>query len=512
MVSLRTLICAALLAPLSLAAQATPYVPIDDIAYTYVDALMARGALPALSLLERPYTSGSIRAAADTALTRSPSPVLESYLRALEISLERYELRKPDEPASDTLPFRAKATFDVYLTSESSARRELMLADARNDTEPGWAGYFVMGGGNLTGSVRAFLDTRLNKDPDFTGKKDRKIAGRTEDGYIGGQWKYAQVNFGRVARNWGPWPIEGLQLSGAPYTYDHVYTRFGTDQIHVSSVIARLENYVISPGVQASRYFSIHRLAFKKNRFEGALSEGYVYTGVGRGLEFVLINPFNVYSLSWRNERVDGNLSMGFEGSWRAGRFGTYAAHVLLDDVQIDKCDSTCNEPSSYGVTLTAEGLPLARDQKWFASYTRVSNLAYRTPNPSERYAIFGIGLGRAYSDYDEVRAGLDLALVPRTPLKLYVAHRRQGQGDYRDDYPAVADYKTTPVFLSGPVWTVDRFGASGASSLGRRFQITADAGVNRVTNRRHIVGNDITAFEGRVKVTWVPGWLLTFQ
>ena len=512
MVSLKWLWCAAALAPFSLGAQASPYVPIDDIAYSYVDALMARGALPAISALERPYTAASIRDAADTALARGASPVIAGYLRALQASLERYELRKRGEPASDSLPFRAKGSFDVYVTTESSARHELMLADTSNNTEPGSAGYFVFGGGSLAGGVRAILDNRLNKDPDFTGKKDRKIAGRTQDGYVGGQWKYAQVAFGRVARNWGPPSLDGLQLSGAPFTYDNLYTRFGTDRLHVSSVIARLENYVLSPGVESSRYFAIHRLAYKKGRYEGALSEGYIYTGVGRGLEFSLINPFNVYSLSWRNERVDGNLSMGFESSWRAGRFGTYAGHLFIDDLQIDKCDTTCKEPSSYGFTLTGEGIPLAGDQRLFASYTRVTNLAYHTPNISERYAIFGIGLGRPYSDYDELRIGADIVLVPRTPLRLYAAHRRQGEGDYRNDYPPVADYGITPVFLSGLVWTTNRIGLSGASSGSRDLQITGDAGINQVTNRLHIRGNDVTAFEGRIKVVWVPRWLVTFQ
>jgi hypothetical protein len=511
-VSLRALFCAVLLLPLSVEGQASAYVPIDDIAYSYVDALMARGSLKALSMLERPYTANAIRAAADTALERGASPRLTGYLRALEKSLERYELGKAGEPATDTLPFRAKATFDIYVTAETSTRQELMLADAREDAEPGSAGYFVLGGGNLVAAVRAILDNRLNRDPDFTGRKDRRIAGRTQDGYVSGQWKYGEVSFGRVARNWGPPALQGLQLSGGPFTYDHLYTRIGTDQIHISSVTARLENYVVTPGVETSRYFSVHRLSYRKGRFEGALSEGFIYTGVGRGLEFTLINPFNVYSLSWRNERIDGNLNMGFESSWRAGRFGTYSAHLLLDDLQIDKCDTACNEPTSYGFTASAEGLPLSGDEKWFASYTRVSNLTYRTPNIAERYASFGIGLGRSYSDYDEVRVGADIALVPRTPLKLYMAHRRQGEGDYREIYPAAADYDTTPGFLSGVVWTVNRIGLSGAASLSRDLQLTGDIGINQVRNRRNVGGGDITAFEGRVKVVWVPRWLVTFQ
>ena len=129
-----------MLLPLSLSGQASPYVPIDDIAYSYVDALMARDALKALAALERPYTASAIRAAADSSLAHKPTPRVANYLRALEKSLERYELRKPGEPASDTLPFRTKATFDIYVTAETSARQELMLADAQSDAEPGIAG------------------------------------------------------------------------------------------------------------------------------------------------------------------------------------------------------------------------------------------------------------------------------------------------------------------------------------------------------------------------------------
>ena len=163
--------------------------------------------------------------------------------------------------------------------------------------------------------------------------------------------------------------------------------------------------------MESSRYFSTHRLAFNRGRFEGGLSESFLYTGVGRGLEFSLLNPLNVYGLSWKNERTDGNLSFGGDFAFKSARFGTYSTQVLLDDIQIDECDTVCNEPSSYGYTFSAEGIPLAGEQRLFASYTRVSNLAYHTPNISERYSIYLVGLGRGFSDYDELRAGIDLAI-----------------------------------------------------------------------------------------------------
>lgn len=502
----------AFLAPQAVVAQAAPYLPVDDIAYRYVDALMSRGLLPGLSVAERPYIVSRVRASLDSITATDQSPVIRSYLDALSTSLRRYELTRAGESVSARMPFRAHATFDVFATGQSSGRRELMLADTMNALEGGSTGYFVMGGGHMAGSVRVALDNRLNTDPEFTGRKDRKINGRTEDAYLSGQWKYAQVDFGRVGRSWGPIGMSGLQLGDDAYTYDHLYGRVGTDKFHVTTVLARLENYVISPGVESSRYFSVHRLGVRRGKFEGGLSEGYLYTGVHRGLEFSLLNPLNVFGLSWRNERTDGNLNFGADASWRTNTAGTYSAELLLDDIQIDKCDSICHEPSSYGMTLTAEGIPLFGDQRLFGSYTRVSNLAYRTPNVAERYASYGVGLGRGYSDYDEVRVGADVALIPRFPLRVYFAHRRQGEGDYRNPYPAVADYGTTPGILSGLVWTVNRAAVTGAMTFGRDFQVDGEAGINQNANRMHILGYDLTEFEGRVRVTWVPRWFVRFD
>jgi hypothetical protein len=497
--------------PAALHAQASPYLPIDDISYKYIDALMARGVLHGLSSLERPYYAGRIRAAVDSARSESPGRIVTTYLDALSAAIGRYELRITDT-AGNRRPFTAKASFDFYATGQSSSQRELMLADWNEDVKPGIAGYFVMGGGHLASSVRAILDNRLNTDPDFAGRKDRSIAGRTEDAYIGGQWKYAEASFGRIGRSWGPIGFSGLQLGNDAYTYDHLYSRIGTERIHVSTVVARLDNYVLSPGVESSRYFSTHRLAFNRGSFEAGLSESFLYSGVGRGIEFSLVNPLNVYALSWRNEKTDGNLSFGADAAWRSKTLGTLSAQLLIDDIQIDRCDTVCHEPSAYGFTVSGEGLPLVGDQKFFASYTRVSNLAYRTPNVAERYAIYNVGLGRGFSDYDEMKVGVDVALVPRTPLKLYVARRRQGEGDYRVLYPDKALYGTTPGFLDGVVWTTARAGVSGATMIGRDLEIVGDAGVNRSTARFHLSGLSQTKFEGRARVVWVPRWSLRFD
>jgi hypothetical protein len=497
--------------PRAAGAQASAYVPLDDIAYTYVDALMARGLFRELSALERPFTQIALRTAIDSARSREPNAVVSSYLDALYGAVEKYAVRPGNSDTLAAQSFRARGTGNVYLTAQSSGRRELMLADSANDVRPGGALRLVMAGGPVVGFSRALIDTRLNVDPEFAGRKDRRINARTEDGYVGGQWKYAELSFGRVGRNWGPPTLHGLMLGNYAYTYDHLFGRIGTDRLHWSTVITRLNDSLVTGGPAIERYFSIHRLSVQWKNLELAASESYVYAGAGRNFEMGLVNPFNVYGLSWRSENQEGNLGLGGEFALRTSRFGTFAGQAFIDDLQVDRsCDPACKQPSSYAMTFAAEGLPLTAEQRWFASYTRVSNLAYNNKNPAEKYEVFGVGLGRGSSDYDELRLGLDLALIPRTPLRLYGARRRQGQGNYNVPFPEPIDYGSTPGMFSGVVMRVTRVGLSGASSW-RDFEISGDVGVNHNKNDEHASGVSKTAFEGRVKVAIEPRWSISF-
>jgi hypothetical protein len=499
------------LVPFTLGAQASPYVPLDDIAYSYIDALMARGGFRELSALERPYTERALRVAIDSARAREPGPMVTSYLDALYSAIEKYAVRPGNSDSAASETFRARATVNAYATAQTSARRELMLSDERRSVRPGGAIRLAMAGGPIVGFVRTLIDSRLNVDPEFAGRKDRKLAGRTEDGYVSGQWKYGELAFGRAGRNWGPPTLDGLMLGNYAYTYDHLYGLIGSEKIHWSTVIARLDNLVPATGPEVQRYFSIHRLAVHLGNWDFAGSESYVYSGVSRGFEPTLANPFNIFGLSWRNERQDGNLGLGGEIAVRTKRFGNLASQVFIDDFQLDRsCNPNCKQPSSYALTFAAEGLPLAGDQRWFASYTRVSNLAYRNKNPAESYEVFGVGLGRGFSDYDEMKVGVDLALVPRTPLRVSLAHRRQGEGSYNLPYPAPADYAATPGMFSGVVMGVTRAAVSVATRW-RDFEVGGDVGVNHATNYLHVTGASHTAFEGRVKFAIEPRWSVSF-
>jgi hypothetical protein len=509
--AIRTLLTAAVVTisiasvPTTAHAQASLYVPLDDIAYKFADALMSRGELRGVSLLERPYTAEQLAAGADSALARNHSGVIRSYAIALRTALQRYAVNAQGATTSADAPaFIANA--DVFSTAETSGQRELMLADTNGSVTGGVGFRLAMVAGPVVAMIHPIIDNRLNYDPDFAGKQDRAIEGRTEDAYVAGQWKYATVFLGRMGRNWGPSSLQGLQLGSAPYTYDQLYTQIGTDRIHMSALATRLDDAFEPDGVYA-RYFYTHRLSVRWRDLEVGTSEGYIAYGIGRSYDPTLLNPLNIYALSWRNERIAGNLTIGGTMALRTSRFGNYSAELLLGNRQIDSCpELTCQEPASYGYSATAEGVPFFGDQRLFASYSRLSGLAYRAKEGTMgQYASLGVGLGQAFSDYDEAKGGIDLAVIPYTTVRLYGALRRQGQGDYHLPFPTPEEYPTTPGFLQGVVEKVARAGVEGGGMIAPGFELTADVGVNHATNFEHRTGVTRNGVAARAKLQWTP-------
>ena len=233
--------------------------------------------------------------------------------------------------------------------------------------------------------------------------------------------------------------------------------------------------------------------------------------GVGRSYDPTLLNPLNIYALSWRNEHVSGNLTIGGTMALRTSQFGNYSTELLIGNRQIDSCpELTCQEPASYGFSATAEGIPLFGDQKLFGSYSRLSGLAYRgKEGAAAQYASLGVGLGQAFSDYDELKVGTDLAVVPYTAIKVYGAYRRQGQGDYHLPFPTPEQYPTTAGFLQGVVEKVARVGVEGGGMIAPGVELTGDVGINHVTNSQHLTGVTRNALAAQARFQWTPRGLV---
>ena len=516
--SLLLLGAALLSTPRATCAQSPVYIPLDDPVSALVDALVARGALPSLSAIERPYLAASVRTAIDSALARAdrgaaPLAAPRRWYADAARSAARYAGdRPPADVTADSAVRRvgldASAELDPFFTAQTTGRREIMLADKPGGGYPGADIRLAMQASNFAAVARLRIDRALRVDPEFAGKKDRSIASRMEDAYLGAQWRYVTLVSGRLSRNWGPGPIDGLQVGSYADSYDHLYFRLGVDALNLTSIVARLDDITLGRDTVAQRYFTAHRLGAHWRGLDAAATEAIVYGGPARGFEPSLANPASLLNLAQYDARQSLNVSYGFDLALRTTGRGLYAVQFLLDDFQLDKCGTNCKEPASTGLTLVAEAVPTGTNARAFGSYTRVTNLTYRTPTPWERYTYLGLGLGRGQSDYDELRAGIELAPPLGGPLRVYVAARRQGEGDYRLPFPVPAQYAATPAIFAGVVERVRRAGAQWTTT--GRVAVTADVGYQRTTDADHVVGRSRNGFEGRVRVALLPALRFT--
>jgi len=496
-----TLLLALLLARPATAQQAI--LPLDDVAYAYIDALQTRGLLRELPLIERPYAVGAVRSAVTAARTKTSDAGTRRWLSAITAAVDKYA---PGVTAADSGVLTASLA--GYAVAQTSGTRDLLQSDRVNTLAPGFTVRSLLQAGPITGALRVLGDRRMRVDPEYLGRRDRLIAARTEDAYLGVSARFATVQAGRTGRSWALPGQLGLLLSNGAYSYDHLYVRVGGNRLHLSSVLARLddERLNFSTDTLAQRYFTAHRLGLTLGSFEAGISESVVYGGVGSGFRPALSNPVAPVFLTQYSDGEQANVGFGADALWRGRSGAMIGMQLYVDDFQIDRCD-LCGEPPGVALTVIGDGVPLAGSARAFASYTRVTALTYRAPDRFERYTSRTVGLGQRNSDFDEVKAGVDLGPLLPAPVRVYVAYRRQGAGDYREPFPIESDRSGWPTIFEGVVVKTLRVAASGALRVGDGIEISADGGVNRSANDLRVRGASTTRMEGRVRIALEPSW-----
>jgi hypothetical protein len=472
-------------APL-LAQEASPYLPLSHWSMPFLEHLIASGRIADPSPLSRPFrVERVVRAleAVDSNVVRGAEWATVKQIRA---DLVR-TMRGPS----------VRIDVNAGVAGSSHARRDpLREAGVGHATFNGGAAltfYF----GPVVVSTHPYFDTRLKWDPDYYGKKDRVIAGRFAEAYGSAQWRYGEVFFGSLDRNWGPPSTEGLLVSPSPYSYDQLDFKIGTEGIYLEGILTQLDDIADTSGTANTRHFVAHRLVIRPpGNTTFALWEGTITAGVGRELEPWYANIFTLGIVQQYDQGSQANNLLGFDVTTRVKRTQLFAS-VLLDDIQVDKSNASDKEPPSYGFTVGAQG-GIARIG-WTAFYTQVANLTYRTPNPAEAVMRRNVGLGRNFSDYDQltlrgsVIAGASVLIEPEITLL------RQGQGDFRLPYPSVAQFDSTPTLFAGTVTRTVRL-AARARVVHGRWTLAGDGGVHLISSGG---GPEKTRWVGSIALSW---------
>src|SRR5207248_1684323 len=289
--------------------QASAYVPLDDWTMPYVEHLIATGAIPDPAPLTRPLRRADVLRALAAADTLHLSSAATATLRRLRAAL-----------AGDGTGPRFRVAGGVGAALANYARRDALAAVDSTGPRQSGGRHGTAGGdlelelvtGHVVAATRLQLDTRLKYDPDWFGKKDRAIAGRTAEAYLDAQWKFAEVFFGRLDRNWGPPGIAGLLLSANPYGLDHFAVTLGSAKLQFQALATQLDDRD-SLGAVVHRFMMQHRLRLVLGRWAVALWEGTVLAGRDRSFEPWYLNALNSGILEQWNHGGNVNSFVGLD-------------------------------------------------------------------------------------------------------------------------------------------------------------------------------------------------------
>jgi hypothetical protein len=401
-----------------------------------------------------------------------------------------------EDPAGNRWTLEGRAGGQAF----SHARRELLHPVGPSGARP----YVELGGSltlaNLALVTRPTVENRLTDDPDWLGRRELKVAGRVADAYISAQFKYADLFYGQMDRNWGPVGLPGIALSNYGYERQGLAINIGTRSILLSAVSTDLQDQIDSVGQTVHRYYFVHRLQARlSRRLTLAPWEGIIVAGVDRTFETRYRNPLSLAYLSNTLGFGDrSNVMLGLDVHWLAFGRTTLQAQLALDDFWYDDRDQNRDR---WAFTLAGQG-PLGR-ATWQAFYTQVSSLALRAFDPSDNFTDGGVGIGRNFSDQDQLTLRTSVPLRGRWLVAPELTLLRQGEGSIQDPYPApdANGNRSTPALFIG---VVERTYRAAVGLVGRTgpLDLAATAGFHHVVNSEHVEGNSVDRFEGRLQAT----------
>ncbi len=474
---------ALLLAPAAAAqAPADRYLHPGSWTQPFLDHLDRAGVLRGLDPLTRPLRRGAVAAAVAAAESSALDVPTQGTLRLLA----REFPGAADSGVSWELDGR------VGVTGASDASRWTLRPQAEAARlHPLGVLEASLAMPHLTVVTVPWLDNRLKYDTLYAGKQDRTIAGRVGTAYVLASWRWFDAFFGTVDRNWGPPEAEGLLVSGAPYTTEHLAVRIGPERLRLEMTVAQLDTLVPWDSVApVERWVVSHRLVVRPSAsLAFSLGESVVHAGSGTPWRF--LNPATMGLLTIYDGADDANSLLGADVVWHAASRLRLFGQVLVDDIQVDNSSLGDQEPPAYAFTAGASGGAFAGRVAWTALYTRVSNLAYRTPRREHQYTSQGVGLARNWSDYDEARARATLLAAPGLLLGASLTIQRQGEGDMRERYPAASTYADSLTFLTGTVERSIQPGLEAAWAPSPWVSVTGSVAWRRTSNVGHAAGVD---------------------
>src|SRR5258706_14688827 len=173
--------------------EASPYLPLSHWSTPFIEHLIAAGRVADPSPLSRPFRVEQVVRALEAVDSNVVTGAEWAVVKQIRSDLTRH-MRGPS----------SRIDIQVATAASSHARRDpLREAGPGHATYSGGAGLTLYFGPAVFVS-HSYFDTGLKWDPDYFGKKDRVIAGRTAEAYVSAQWRFREAFFCSGPRNRGP--------------------------------------------------------------------------------------------------------------------------------------------------------------------------------------------------------------------------------------------------------------------------------------------------------------------
>lgn len=479
-------------APHVAGAQTSVFIPLDHWAMPLIEHLIRAGVMGDPDPLTRPLRRRALSDALDSIDLNAHGKETRALLEEL-----RAEFTRDDDG------FHGGLDGFVGAGGRSHARRDPLFPDG--DGGPiGQGGFqFWITQGPFALSTGGLVNPNIHRDPDYTGRtvfsdgRDR-ISGRGQNAYGSLETSRVEIVFGNLDRNWGPPGFHGLLFSNAPYSYDHLTVRLKTKYVWVETAVSQLDD-VEYQGETHQRYWITHRLTGNLTDWLKLwINQATLLSGPNQQLEPWALNPFKLGHFSSLDEdRFDGVNNFVEGAFWLRAGTTTWNGSLLVDDYAFFSDNPI---PNRLAGTLVAAG-PLGQQASWSAGYTFVSSLAYRTRSPVEGVNRRGVGLGRNFSDYDQLTVRATHAAPFRSLVGGEVTFLRHGEGDLRNPWPDSTEFADLRFIHQGVSEKTLRLAATLHSRPASGFSIRGRAGVHFVRNAGNVQGATDTQFVGEIDV-----------
>ena len=495
--TVRRLLLLSILVAAPLAAQGSPYLPLDHPLLPLAEYLIARGDLIDPSPMIRPFRRADLiraidRAALDT--TTAPGRLAARLRTALM-----------DPPGTNWFRAAPAAGIDAFTRARRDLLRPAGPGGVRPYIEVALEGRF----GPLVLASRPIAENRLKLDPDWPGasiQQGKRQAYRFTDAYLSAQWRHARLFFGQMDRNWGPAGALGLGLANAGYPRTDFAVDVVFDRLQINLLGTELTDMTAADGKVHHRYFMAHRLnARVTKRLDLAVWETGLLAGADRTFDPNFRNPLLLFSFPLQQGLPDNrNTIIGGDLTWRPRRSLRIEVQGMIDDRWRHKADPNGTgeiaHPGRWAATLATSGAA-GRSLGWRARLALVSSLAYRTADSAESFVERGVGIGPQFPDHWLLSAGLIIPVRDRWALEPDVTLLRQGEGRLDLPFPSGAALTATPEILTGIIATTLRLGGAVTGRAGP-FRLAMQGGFFHDTNAGHLAGRTRDRVDARVRLT----------